>query len=345
MVMQLLPVNILQLMYIGTALFSALLLWPRGVLRGLSVLLLILAVLMGFNFSEEVLGSREVWLVTPVFTLAIGPGFYIFVRQLVFAETGLPKGVLWHFLPSLLALPFTGFPQGVIALGTLSQLLYILLLLRLIHQHQRVLTSQHCDSEPMQLLWVRRIVIAFILVAITDLIRLNLQPYLTLGLAQYWYFIQQGIGWLLALSTVYLGLHQPELYQDFAQWQPQEDNTAPEQQTDALALSLFQHLDPLIQQQQLYLQPRLSLSDIAEQSGLSVKQVSWGINQGSGQRFNDYINGLRIQYFQQQWQTGEFRNHSILDMAYACGFNAKSSFNSVFKRNMGMTPSQFIAKG
>jgi AraC-like DNA-binding protein len=64
------------------------------------------------------------------------------------------------------------------------------------------------------------------------------------------------------------------------------------------------------------------------------------INRRSGGTFWDYINRLRVEAARERLaDAGDTR--TILDIAYACGFTSKSTFNAAFKRQVGETPSGY----
>ena len=52
----------------------------------------------------------------------------------------------------------------------------------------------------------------------------------------------------------------------------------------------------------------------------------------------------RVQYLKQQLETGTEASLKLLDLAFDSGFSSKSTLNNVFKREVGMTPSQFLKK-
>ncbi len=70
-----------------------------------------------------------------------------------------------------------------------------------------------------------------------------------------------------------------------------------------------------------YLQPKLSLSSLAESLDISPNHLSQIINQ----------------YEQQNKQ------FNLLALAFDSGFNSKSTFNTVFKKHKGQTPSQYLS--
>ena len=91
-----------------------------------------------------------------------------------------------------------------------------------------------------------------------------------------------------------------------------------------------------------YLEPKLNLGDLAKQLEISPNQLSQVINQKEQANFHDFVNRYRIEEFINQAKQN--RQYSLLAIALDSGFNSKSSFNSVFKKQKGMTPSAFIAK-
>lgn len=102
---------------------------------------------------------------------------------------------------------------------------------------------------------------------------------------------------------------------------------------------MFEQLAALIEQQRLYRQPRLAVADLAELTGLGNKDVSWASNQGAGISFCDYINQLRLAEVKRNLE--QPGRSYILEIAFAAGFNSKSTFNSLFKASTGMTPRQY----
>ena len=56
--------------------------------------------------------------------------------------------------------------------------------------------------------------------------------------------------------------------------------------------------------------------------------------------FSDFINTLRVEHACELLEKGR----SITDVAFASGFSSIRSFNRLFSRNMGMTPTEFIRR-
>jgi AraC-like DNA-binding protein len=90
----------------------------------------------------------------------------------------------------------------------------------------------------------------------------------------------------------------------------------------------------------LYLEPALTIAQVSKRSGYPEYLVSVTINRRLGGTFWDYINRLRIEAVCERLKDSADRR-TVLDIAYACGFTSKSTFNTAFKRQVGVTPSTF----
>jgi AraC-like DNA-binding protein len=331
------PVNLLHIVFCIQLIFSIVLLMPNKNNQRLIYLLAASASLMVFNLLEELHITYEVYLVTPSFSLIFGPLFYIFVRQLTLNELSIKSRQLSLFVPALLSLLFTNYVQFVLALGTVSKLYYFILSLNLLKTYKNACFETRSDALSLQLNWLKNILVAMILITIIDLIRLNLQPFLNLGIANIWYFIMQLSFYLLTSYLVIQATWQPSRFKGLQHYLDQQDKAVSDQKK---AEPIFSELDQIIQTKKLYQQPRFSLQDLAQYTGLSPKDISWAINDGCQLNFCDYINRHRIEEIKTKFTTQKKIN--LLDVALEAGFNSKSNFNKSFKKHVGVTPSQYI---
>lgn len=334
----LVPVNILQIVFFALTSFGALLVANQRRYQGLFWLLISTSGLMVFNLLEETGVSK--YLVSPVFSLVCGPLFYWFVRQLVYAKTAQPKHYLLHLIPAVVALPFTHLPQLVLLVGTLSQLAYFTLSVLLVRQYHRANQALRSDAYTLQLKWLSKLLVIVIVLSVVDLTRVNLQPYLPIPLLKTWYFYMQLAYFILFGVLIFKAMRQPETFQSLSEFEAIEATTSKPIEDKGQAVTLFNQIHQYILQQQSYLQPRLSLKDLHRELGINEKELSWAINNGSQHNFCDYINQLRVQHFKSLAQ--QDKRASILQMAMDSGFSSKSSFNAVFKKHSGLTPSEYL---
>jgi len=61
-----------------------------------------------------------------------------------------------------------------------------------------------------------------------------------------------------------------------------------------------------------------------------------------GKNFYTLVNDYRIDEVKRRLVDPQYKNLTILAIAYDSGFNAKSSFNTIFKEKTGVTPSEYL---
>lgn len=99
----------------------------------------------------------------------------------------------------------------------------------------------------------------------------------------------------------------------------------------------LERIDDAMRQQALYLDPDLTLAQLARAGRLKPRPVSEALNHGRGENFYTYVNRWRIDEAKQRLLADPGR--SVLEIALECGFNSKSAFNTAFKRIALVTPS------
>jgi YesN/AraC family two-component response regulator len=90
-----------------------------------------------------------------------------------------------------------------------------------------------------------------------------------------------------------------------------------------------------------YLQSDLTLQDLADMLDIPSYQVTQSINEGLGKNFYDLVNGYRVEEAKRLLSDPVSRNNKVLAIGMDAGFNSKTTFNTVFKKFTGLTPSDF----
>ncbi len=93
----------------------------------------------------------------------------------------------------------------------------------------------------------------------------------------------------------------------------------------------------------LYLNPDLRLGDLAAAVGSTPNHVSQVLNQDYGLNFFDFVNEYRVEEVKRRLAGGP-GELTILGIALDSGFTSKSSFNRIFKKHAGKTPSAWMAE-
>lgn len=106
----------------------------------------------------------------------------------------------------------------------------------------------------------------------------------------------------------------------------------------------MERLRLLMEHEELFLNPELSLRLLAEYMNLSANQLSQLLNEGADRNYSDFINSYRLEYFKKRLQQKDANQFTILAMAYDSGFNSKTVFNTFFKKKEGITPKAYWKK-
>ena len=106
----------------------------------------------------------------------------------------------------------------------------------------------------------------------------------------------------------------------------------------------IQRLKNHMQRKQPYLDCNLKIEDLANQVSIPVKTLSNIINREFSKNYFEFINDYRIAEVKTLLSDSNKQTQSIIDLAFAAGYNSKSTFNRLFKTATGLTPTQFRVK-
>jgi AraC-like DNA-binding protein len=104
---------------------------------------------------------------------------------------------------------------------------------------------------------------------------------------------------------------------------------------------IFNSLENYFQKEKVYLNPNLKLQMVASTLKVTSHSLSQSVNENCKQNFQQYLNSFRINEAKQKLSSSNHRNITISSIAYECGFNSISAFNTAFKKIVHQTPSQF----
>jgi YesN/AraC family two-component response regulator len=93
-----------------------------------------------------------------------------------------------------------------------------------------------------------------------------------------------------------------------------------------------------------YHDSELTLTSLASQMNINRNQLSEIINTGTGGNFYDFINKYRVDEVKQLIENPKFKDYTMLAIAFEAGFASKSTFNSIFRKATGLTPTEYKEK-
>jgi len=100
----------------------------------------------------------------------------------------------------------------------------------------------------------------------------------------------------------------------------------------------------LMEQDKIYQETELTLQNLADKLQAPSYQVSQAINDGMNKTFYDLINHYRVEEAKRLLLDPKNSNYTILSVGFEAGFNSKTTFNTVFKKFTGQTPTDYRAK-
>jgi len=103
----------------------------------------------------------------------------------------------------------------------------------------------------------------------------------------------------------------------------------------------LQKITTAMEDQKLYCDTTLKLSNFAEKLSIPSKYVSQVINQNLNLSFTDYLIQLRLEDAKRSLKDPKKQHFTISGIAEESGFASSSRFNHLFKKHIGLTPSQY----
>ncbi len=108
------------------------------------------------------------------------------------------------------------------------------------------------------------------------------------------------------------------------------------------ATALAGRLEQLMDNEQLYLNPELTLTDLVQRLGTNRTYLSDYISGELCTTFYDYINQLRIERKAIPLMLQPAHSYTLEYIAEQSGFNSITTFRRAFKKHKGMLPSKYL---
>lgn len=233
----------------------------------------------------------------------------------------------------------------------ISSSVYPILSYRLLNKHRRLINQNFSYKEKINLNWLKYCIWGIGLIYLAAIITLVLRN--TLGER---FSLNAGMMVIYAIVSLfviflgYFGIRHKGIFVDGVA----EGNTIVEPRSageykktglkQADAELFHKKLTMIMKEQKPFLEPKLTLHALASELDIPIHHLSQIINQFEQKNFYDFINEYRVEEFKERVSDPKNSSFSFLAIAYDSGFNSKSSFNHVFKKLSGKTPSQFMAE-
>ncbi|MEO9968038.1 MAG: helix-turn-helix domain-containing protein [Reichenbachiella sp.] len=217
-------------------------------------------------------------------------------------------------------------------------------LFRLRH-YQRKIKDFYSNVEDVKLDWIKYFAWIYIIIYSTSLITFLL---LNIGLISDIKIPYLLISVLMVISLfglIYKGIKQ-YAQANFAEVGTTNTEIENEKYTtsslsDQAADELFDRIQQLFKNENIFHNPELKVQDIAEKLAVTNHNISQVLNQKAEKTFYEFVNSYRLDYFKELLADPEKRRFTILALGMESGFNSKASLNRVFKQQLGLTPREY----
>lgn len=106
---------------------------------------------------------------------------------------------------------------------------------------------------------------------------------------------------------------------------------------------IYRRMCYLVERDQLYLDPHLSLIRLSVITGTNTLYLSRAINICTGHNFRTMLNDYRIKYAIELLQNNVLPRFSFKDFHQRCGYLSKSAFYTAFRQRMNQTPKEYLS--
>ncbi len=316
-------------------------------------------------------------IMDPLYTVAslsVFPMFYIYIKAIAKTGKALPKDFLL-LLPALFfgitsAISFIIMSPGELeafifkmeykesidflfsSIGKIQILLYktgrivfaiqlipsIYLSWKLISEYENKIKEFYSSTEEKTLAWARNMMVAMVTAALISLI-VN-----TLGKA---FFLEESmllffpslIFSIILYSIGFLGFKQRYSIIDYERDLIKDNLTGNKFSVDETRIKLRSNLILLLDEEQIFRNSNLRITDISERLKTNRSYVSNIVNNEFKSNFSDLINHYRIEFSKRLLQ--DEKSYVLEYIAEQSGFTSVSSFIRAFRKETGTTPGNF----
>ena len=333
--------------------------------------------LVALNAYAKLHDLRILYLLTTLFDdvviVLVGPLLYLYIKSL-FLD---PKKLIWnnliHFVPVLLQFSLITLPVFlsdvldrpvlpyvetltknipiVIVFCDLYLINYLALSLRLFSKYRNAMKINFSELSGKDFGWVRNMLVGALLVIVFDLFMLLLE------LSSDWFDSNRNIDFTVVAMVIfigylgYFGTNQSKVLlpaflirEELLKKEPKSKTNHLSSLDEKAMEKLKSELEMILLSEKPYLDEDLTLGKLAQMMQTTDKKLSTLLNQYMHTNFYDFINKYRVEAVKEKLNSGQYDNLTLLGIAYESGFKSKTSFNRIFKKETGLSPSEYKKK-
>jgi AraC-like DNA-binding protein len=306
---------------------------------------------------------------TFAFPFIYGPIFYLYAKLISTGNKSFDPKYLLHFIPFILVVLYgiifvylrsaeykfsliTNKPETVLELISYMKpvhgMIYTFLTISVVREYNDKIHESYSNIDKINLNWLRHLTsgltIIWGIVVISFVVNTFSEENIEMD-----HFIYLAAS-ILIYTIGYMSLRQPQIF-DRMETKPVVSDVTPGRVeggsyqksglTETDAQNYLKNILNIMETGKPYLDSELTLGELAGKLSMSTHNLSEILNTRLNQNFYDFINRYRVEEVKKRLADNESGKFSLLAIAFDSGFNSKSSFNTIFKKLTGVTPSQY----
>ena len=325
--------------------------------------------LSGFFVFEYIQDFLNLVIFRWTICLLAMPLFYLYVLAVCYSDFRLKWKHSLHLLPiivvNLVFLPRFYLGMNKELLNSIDQMpeiyfiqiliefqyvFYIVSAFLVLKQYKEIYLENYANPSSLTYKYLFQMTIVFLvahcLVALKNVLRYS-------DYRQVFLWLNVVVGTVALFITCWLvmkALNHPELFRGINSKLKLTKDILPEINDNTIEVK--EHYNEVIDEQILnlkqymtdkepFLDPSLTIQELANQIDIPVRDLSVLINHKMDQHFFDFVNEYRIQKAMTILKDESKNDLTVLEILYEVGFNSKSSFNTSFKKYTNLTPTAY----
>ncbi|MEO1450195.1 MAG: AraC family transcriptional regulator, partial [Bacteroidota bacterium] len=228
-------------------------------------------------------------------------------------------------------------------IGLLAALILVPWAMHKVVQYQKYLHDHYATTSGKSLAWLRNILVVVCAIIGLWLLSLIQYPMGVITAFELTFFVLTISLVALLFWTGYFVILQYSWFEiiPVSQGSVQAESDTRVGKLSSRTEEYFQRLKDMMHEQRVYETVDLTLESLAEQLQISSGYLSVIIREKEQKTFFEFINYHRIEAVKTKLLDPAFHQYTIMGIAMESGFKSKSTFNAVFKRFTGQTPSAY----
>ncbi|WP_080779693.1 helix-turn-helix domain-containing protein [Chryseobacterium phocaeense] len=299
--------------------------------------------------------------------LLVMPLFYLYVNAVCYSDFTLQRKHLLHLIPfiavNLILVPRLYLSEGAAKedffkdmwhspemffyqlIAELQYFFYIVMVFSVLKKYKKIYLENYTNPNTLSYKWLSQLTKIFLFIHLCIILK-NIVRYSQDRDLFIWLNIVAGTVFLLTSCWFILkALNYPELFRRIdSTLQPAEDfaETLETQiKTDEIKSFQIEQLRNYMVEKEPFLDPSLTIQQLADQVKIPVRDLSVLINHHINQHFFDFVNEYRVKKSMTILKDPTKKEVTVLEILYEVGFNSKSSFHTYFKKYTNQTPTEF----